>query len=201
MVSRTAHRGLRKFNAGDSVLARNFGRGGKWVRGVVTEVLGSRHYIVKVAGNLWKRHVDQLLRRPADVASTRGFSASHYQSMPLDVSPDMDQPYEIVPDSTIPSTYIPPTATLDESILASTGDSSVSNKQPTVSMPVTDSPVISQPAPLAETLPEISGAANVDDTLVVQPNSLCDYPAATVKRYPTRTKRRPLRHLKEYELK
>ena len=54
MVSRTAHRGLRKFNAGDSVLARNFGRGKKWVRGVVTEVLGSRHYIVKVAGNLWK---------------------------------------------------------------------------------------------------------------------------------------------------
>ena len=46
MVSRTAHRGLRKFNAGDFVLARNFGRG------VVTEVLGSRHYIVKVAGNL-----------------------------------------------------------------------------------------------------------------------------------------------------
>ena len=121
--------------------------------------------------------------------------------MPLDVSPDMDQPYEIVPDSTIPSTYIPPTATLDESILASTEDSSVSNKQPTVSMPVTDSPVISQPAPLAETLPEISGAANVDDTLVVQPNSLCDYPAATEKRYPTRTNRRPPRHLKEYELK
>ena len=49
MVSRTAHRGFRKFNAGDSVLARNFGREGKWVRGVVTEVLGSRHYIVKVA--------------------------------------------------------------------------------------------------------------------------------------------------------
>ena len=197
MVSRTAHRGFRKFNAGDSVLARNFGRGGKWVRGVVTEVLGSRHYIVKVAGNLWKRHIDQLLRRPADVASTHGFSASNYQSMPLDVSPNMDQPYEIVPDSIMPSTYIPPTATSDESILASTGDSPVPNKQPTVSMPVTDRPVISQPAPL----PEISDAANVDDTLVVQPNSLCEYPADTEKRYSTRTTRRPPRHLKDYELK
>ena len=140
MVSRTAHRRFLKVNAGDSVLARNFGRGGKWVRGVVTEVLGSRHCIVKVAGNLWKRHTDQLLRRPADVASTRGFSAFNYQSVLLDESPDMDQPYEIVPDSTIPSTYIPPTATLDESILASTGDSPVPNKQPTVSMPVTEPP-------------------------------------------------------------
>ena len=112
MVSRTAHRGFRKFNAGDSVLARNFGRGGKWVHGVVTEVLGSRHYIVRVAGNLWKRHIDQLLRHPADVALTRGFLASDYQSMPLDVSPDMDQSYETVPHSIIPSTYIPLTATL-----------------------------------------------------------------------------------------
>ena len=167
------------------------------MRGVVTEVLGSRHYIVKVAGNLWKRHIDQLLRRPADVASTRGFSASNHQTVPLDVSPHMDQPYEIVPDSTIPSTYIPPTATLDESILASTGDSPVPNKQPTVSMAVTDPPVISQPAPL----PEITDASNVDDTLVVQPDSLCEYPADTEKRYPTRTTRRPPRHLKDYELK
>ena len=71
--------------------------------------------------------------------------------MPLHVSPDMDQPYELVPDSTLLSTYTPPTATLDESILASTGDSPVPNKQTTVSMPFTDPPVISQPA----TLPEI----------------------------------------------
>ena len=64
-------------------------------------------------------------------------------------------------------------------------------------MPVTDPPVISQPAPL----PEISDSAIVDDTLVVQPGSLCEYPADTEKRYPTRTTRRPPRHLKDYELK
>ena len=148
MVSRTAHRGFCKFNAGDSVLARNFGRGGKWGRGVVTEVLGSHHYIVRVAGNLWKRHIDQLLRHPADVALTRGFLASDCQSMPLDIFPDMDQPYEIVPHSIIPSTYIPSTA-----------------------------------------------------ILVVQPNSLCEYPVDTEKRYPTRTTHRPPKHLKDYELK
>ena len=64
MLSRNAHRGFRTFSAGDSVMATNFRRRGKWVSGVVTEVLGSLHYIVKVAGNLWKRHIDQLLRRP-----------------------------------------------------------------------------------------------------------------------------------------
>ena len=54
MLSRNAHRGFRTFSAGDSVVATNFGRGGKWVSGVVTEVLGSRHYIVRwqvISGN------------------------------------------------------------------------------------------------------------------------------------------------------
>lgn len=115
--------------------------------------------------------------------------------MPLDVSPNIDQPSEIVRDSTIPSAYIPPTATLEESILASSGDSRIPNKQPTVSMPVADPLMNSQPA----SLPENSDSANVNDTLVVQPGSLCESPAE--KRYPTRTTRRPPRHLKDYELK
>ena len=54
MLSRNAHRGFRTFSAGDSVVATNFGRGGKWVSGVVTEVLGSRQYIVRwqvICGN------------------------------------------------------------------------------------------------------------------------------------------------------
>lgn len=59
-VNRTAKGGLRQFNAGNPVLARNYGRGEKWVPGVVTEVFGS-HYMGEMQGNLWKRHVDQLL--------------------------------------------------------------------------------------------------------------------------------------------
>ena len=36
MLHRTAHRDFRQFNVGDQVLARNYGKGGKWVRGVVS---------------------------------------------------------------------------------------------------------------------------------------------------------------------
>ena len=50
----TARRGFRQFNVGVTVLARNYGKGGKWVHCVVSEVNGSRHYIVNVSGNLWK---------------------------------------------------------------------------------------------------------------------------------------------------
>ena len=37
---------------------------------VVSEVVVSRHYIVKVSGNLWKRQVDQMLRRCVEVVPT-----------------------------------------------------------------------------------------------------------------------------------
>ena len=63
MTRRTADRGVRQFFAGDAVLARNYGRGDKWLPGVVSSVLGSRHYMVEVSGILWKRHVDQLRSR------------------------------------------------------------------------------------------------------------------------------------------
>ena len=66
MVNRIAKRGLRQFHAGDEVLARNYGRGETWMPGVINEVLGTRHYMVEVFGNLWKRHLDQLLHRPID---------------------------------------------------------------------------------------------------------------------------------------
>lgn len=54
MVNRTAKRGLRQFHAVHMVLACNYGRGEKWIPGVVTEVLGLRNYMVEVFGNLWK---------------------------------------------------------------------------------------------------------------------------------------------------
>ena len=48
--------------------------------------------------------------------------------MPLDAPNDMDQPREIV--SAMPSTLIPPTATLDKSILTGTEeDSLIAHKQ------------------------------------------------------------------------
>ena len=45
-VNRTTKRGLRQFSAGNPVLARNYGKGEKWVPGVVTEVVCSRHCMV-----------------------------------------------------------------------------------------------------------------------------------------------------------
>ena len=47
-------------------------------------------------------------------------------------------------------------------------------------MSVTNTAETSQPSPL----PMISDSADVDDTLVVQPSSVCEYPADLEKLYP-----------------
>lgn len=59
---RTAHHQVRSFLVGEHVWVRNYSGREKWVRGVISKVLGSRHYMVKVPGYVWKRHVDQLLK-------------------------------------------------------------------------------------------------------------------------------------------
>ena len=66
VIDRTESRGCRNFAIGDTVLAKNFYHiGGKWLYGTIVEVLGNKHYTVKVKfGDVmykWKRHIDQLL--------------------------------------------------------------------------------------------------------------------------------------------
>jgi hypothetical protein len=61
VLKRTESRGCRSFSVGDHVQAKNFGLGGKWKRGVIEKVLGSRHYNVRIGDQICKRHIDQLI--------------------------------------------------------------------------------------------------------------------------------------------
>ena len=45
VLERSANLNVRSFVEGENVLARNYQRKDKWIPGVVTKVLGSRHYI------------------------------------------------------------------------------------------------------------------------------------------------------------
>ena len=65
MLERNVSRNVRSFTVGEKVLARNYQGKDKWVQRVITEVLGSRHYMVQVFKSVWKRHIDQLLKNDA----------------------------------------------------------------------------------------------------------------------------------------
>lgn len=39
-----------------------YGSGDKWLPGKISEVLGTSNYMVETGGQLWKRHVDQVLK-------------------------------------------------------------------------------------------------------------------------------------------
>lgn len=53
----------RTFDAGQSVWAQNYRPGEKWLPRVVLEKVGPVSYRVEVQGQVWRWHVDQLLRR------------------------------------------------------------------------------------------------------------------------------------------
>ena len=45
---------------GQQVLARNYRAGPRWICGQIAEKRGAVSYRVKVGGEIWKRHADQL---------------------------------------------------------------------------------------------------------------------------------------------
>ena len=55
------HSRFRRFEIGQSVVAKNFGSGDSWIAGVIAQQLGPLTYLVDVSGGrIWKRHVDHL---------------------------------------------------------------------------------------------------------------------------------------------
>ena len=51
-----------KYNIGDAVFAKIFGRGANWMPGKITDI-SPNSYLIQVKDVLWKRHTDQLKTR------------------------------------------------------------------------------------------------------------------------------------------
>lgn len=194
IVGHTANRGFHPFNAGDTVLARNHGKREKWMRGVISEVLGSQHYMVHVSGNLWKRHMDQLLSQPVDVAPLNNPLVIEDHSMPLKMAPAVDRSDEIVP----PTSGVP-TAT-SESQLTNTSEQFYSRSLlPRVLLPVTndDHAIRVPPVSLSETTDSVSNAVLDNQSSSCKTSAL----PCSQRRYHVRATRGLPSYLKDYELK
>ena len=56
-----SHSAQRSYKMGDTVMARNYRKGPKWLPGVVAEVKGPVSYLIQMkGGTLWQRHINQL---------------------------------------------------------------------------------------------------------------------------------------------
>ena len=183
MVRRTATRGFRQFCEGDRVLTRNYGRGDKWLTGVVSSVLGSHHYLIEVSGNLWKRHIDQLLSCP-------GNDLPHSSDTGTPATQSSSAPIEITKISDLSSTNLPaPTVSQEQPQVSENSQNTTPESMEKESI----SSVSRDPGSLSKD----SAPSNV----LVNPGLVCEDSAPTVERYPTRANRVVPRYLKDYELK
>ena len=73
VVEQTSDRQLRNLQVGNQLWPETTWKeeSEKWMQGIVTQVLGSRHYMVNIQGQLWKRHIDQLIRSSVNEQSGR----------------------------------------------------------------------------------------------------------------------------------
>ena len=79
------HAKPREFSIGQSVMARNFRSGPKWVPAVIEEKLGPLSYLVKTSqGELWRRHIDSLKGALLDQTSERREDNSNADSTTQD---------------------------------------------------------------------------------------------------------------------
>ena len=153
-----------------------------------------------MCGNLWKRHVDQLLRRPIDTPPANS-PAIQRHFVPNDLTSLVGQPVEIVPDSFSQGIPVPAaTAVSDEPHLMDSCEPCFTEGS------ITSSSCPVQDKDTNERTCSIPVPASIDDVLqlTVQSDSTCEVkstPTCTGKRYPTRTTRGPPSYLKDYELK
>ena len=125
IVERTPNRHLRHFQEGDSVMVRNYGNGEKWLPGKISEVLGTRNYIVQTGGQRWKRHVDQLLKSQEEIQT------DVLQDVVLnDTVPTVPQDTVPLPDVNVNPTVpdvTPSTSSVSEQSVAPIAENSVSS--------------------------------------------------------------------------
>ena len=115
-AQKKAHDGGRKGRelvVGESVIARNYSDGEKWLSGTIAEKLGPLSYSVKMDnGLLWRRHIDQLLEvskpcgaqtEPRVPTTSKSFIPEH---SPPAVSAIPEEPTDVTP--TVPEVVEPP---------------------------------------------------------------------------------------------
>ncbi|XP_060547527.1 uncharacterized protein K02A2.6-like [Pantherophis guttatus] len=76
--------GLRQFQVGSPVFARNYASGPLWVAGTIVGITGPKSYTVDVGvDRLWKRHIDQLRKRVVGEANINlDISEPNYNNFP-----------------------------------------------------------------------------------------------------------------------
>ena len=92
---------MRHFSIGTPVLARNYGRGNLWSKGIVSKQTGPVSYQVQVGTSTWRRHLDQLRRSelpttgstPVTMTTTeQQVSEENYQESQIDAPLTVDTP-------------------------------------------------------------------------------------------------------------
>jgi transposase InsO family protein len=156
-----------KFKQEQAVFALNFGKGPKWLPGIVLKELSPRNYEIQVYDAVWKRHETQLRNRVIP--------------LPLLPRKELDESF-IFPEIPTQTQQIPLTATVPE--------------PPTVTVPAPQELTTGEVEPL-KNAQELNKQSSEPSSTQTASSSGTSEETVQVKRYPTRERRKPQRLIEQ----
>ena len=119
--SQTAHSRNRSLEVGETVLVRDYRGAQRWREGEVNDRLGSKHYLIQVQEQVWRRHIDQVVRLPGvDNRLTQPMPAQTMTSTDIkDYPAIIESPKQNDSDRLSDEQQTSPTGSPDEEIPAS----------------------------------------------------------------------------------
>ena len=135
---------MHHFNIGSPCLARNYGRGDLWSKGVVSKQTGPVSYQVQVGTSTWRRHLDQLRRSELPITGSTPVTMTTYE---LQVSEENYQESQ----TDVPLTVDTPAVNLSQEISESqnrTSDDVKSNEKPNTQAPTIQDPKLQKSRPV-----------------------------------------------------
>jgi len=145
---------MRSFSVGQEMLVVNFTVGAKWVRGVVTKILGSTNYSVRlIGGRVVHRHIDQIVAHYASTECSDEFVGPEEVDAGLipDPAPTPVMTREEASQMEMEVPMLPPAPATPVTVVGSTRETEPVSG-PTRQAPVGRSPVAEAAAP--ESVPE-----------------------------------------------
>jgi len=139
MVMQRLRNQVRTFSVGDSVMARNYSRGDKWIAGIVEQVTGPVSYKIRIPGGILRRHVDQLA--PG--------STKHQDREPIDITQFSPE----IPELSSGNTMGRPLIQTDEAIPEPEPEPEVSLTQTNSSVPSNEHSSPARNSPIAALVP------------------------------------------------
>lgn len=103
-----------KYGQNQAVFVRNFGKGARWIPGIIIKIISPRNYEVQVGDVVWKRHEEQLRPRyiPQNTDQPQNDSRMRREER-IQIPEEIEHRSQLTPSPSVPETPAVPDSNVE----------------------------------------------------------------------------------------